>query len=246
MNRREMIAAMGITATGLMGAYAAGTASAHQHGAGEVDNLLPGFDAEKNEYVLAPLPYAFDALEPHIDEQTMRLHHGAHHAAYVRGLNTALARLAEAREQNDFGLVKHWSREVSFHGGGHALHTIFWKNMAPAGHGGGGEPEGDLRRLIDRSFGSLEKMKAHFSAAATAVEGGGWGLMVLDKLSGKLLIHQGENQQKLTTWASVPVLAVDVWEHAYYLRYQNRRAEYIRNWWNVVNWTDVAQRVASA
>ncbi|MCC5830519.1 MAG: superoxide dismutase [Phycisphaeraceae bacterium] len=227
----------GCAATGARADVAAGGT------AGAAATLLPGFDRDKGQYVLPDLPYAHNALEPHIDEQTMRLHHGAHHAAYVRGLNAALENLRKAREADDFGLVKHYSREVSFHGGGHALHTIFWANMAPASNGGGGEPEGELRNRINDSFGSFEKMKSHFSAAAAAVEGGGWGLMVHDLLSDRLLVIQGENQQKLTTWAAIPVLTLDVWEHAYYLKYQNRRALYIENWWNVVNWSDVARRV---
>ncbi len=245
MNRRQMLAASGLTAAGLMSAAFSPAAAAASHGGREREagRTLPGYDADRDEYVLPPLPYAYDALEPHIDEQTMRLHHGAHHAAYVRGLNNALDKLAEARESGDFGLVKHYSREVSFHGGGHALHSIFWENMAPSGNGGGGEPDGALRELIDKSFGSLEKLKAHFSAAAGAVEGGGWGILGHDAMSGRLLVIQGENQQKLTTWAIAPVLVLDVWEHAYYLKYQNRRGEYVENWWNVVNWTDVARRV---
>ncbi len=245
MNRREMLAASSLATAGLMTAAFTPVASAGRHG-GDTENggrTLPGYDADKDEFVLPHLPYDYDALEPHIDEQTMRLHHGAHHATYVRGLNNALDKLAEAREADDFDLVKHYSREVSFNGGGHVLHSIFWHNMAPPNNGGGGEPDGELRELIDKSFGSFEKMKAHFAAAAGAVEGGGWGILGHDAMSGKLLIIQGENQQKLTTWAITPVLALDVWEHAYYLKYQNRRAEYVENWWNVVNWSDVAQRV---
>lgn len=201
-----------------------------------------GYDADKGEYVLPPLPYAHDALEAAIDAQTMQLHHGKHHLAYVNGLNAALKKLAEARQSGDFALVQHLSRQVAFHGGGHALHTIFWNNMGPVP----GEPTGPLKAALERDFGSVEAFKAHFSAAAAAVEGGGWGILGLCPMSGRLVILQGENQQKLTIWGMTPLLVLDVWEHAYYLRYQNRRGDYIKAWWQVVNWDDVARRLAAA
>jgi len=240
MNRREMLTSFGAATAGMMAGN--GLAAADQHEHGKV-HALPGYDAKKGEYVLPPLPYAYDALEPSIDEQTMRLHHDKHHAGYVRGLNTALAKLAEARESGDYSMVQYWSRKVSFNGGGHMLHTIFWHNMAPQGRGGGGEPKGELAKMIKRDFGSIEAMKKHFSAAAGSVEGSGWGIMGYEPVGRQLMIIQGENQQKLTVWGIVPVLCLDVWEHAYYLKYQNNRGEYVKNWWNVVNWEDVAKRV---
>ena len=199
-----------------------------------------GFDANQGEYVLPPLPYAFDALEPVIDAQTMELHHSRHHQAYVNGLNLAIRKLAEARATGDFALVKHWSREVSFNGGGHVLHTLFWNNMQPVGRSS--KPSDAFMRQIARSFGSLEAMKAHFSAAATAVEGGGWAILGRESLSGNLMVIQAEKQQDLTVWGMTPLLALDVWEHAYYLQYQNRRADYVKAWWEVVNWDDVSAR----
>jgi Fe-Mn family superoxide dismutase len=204
------------------------------------------FDADTGQYVLPPLPYPYDALEPHIDAQTMRLHHDAHHAGYVRGLNTALAKLADARQSGDFDLVQYWTNKVSFNGGGHTLHSMFWATMAPSGHGGGGQPTGPLADAIARSFGSFDSFKTQFSRAAATVEGGGWGLLGLKTFSGDLVVLQAENQQKLTTWDFIPLLGVDVWEHAYYLKYQNKRAEYIDNWWQVVSWPAVAQRYAAA
>lgn len=251
MNRREMISSMGIGAAGLMAgctAAQARTQPAHAAAAATfaaADGLvLPGYDHEKGEYTLPPLPYAYNALEPHIDEQTMRLHHSRHHQGYVNGLNNALKQLADARASGDFALVQHWSRQVSFHGGGHMLHTIFWQNMAQPANGGGGEPQGELAAMINRDFGSFDAMKAHFSAASAAVEGSGWGIMGYEPVGRKLLIFQGENQQKLTVWGIIPVLVLDVWEHAYYLRYQNNRGQYVQNWWNLVNWSDVARRVS--
>lgn len=191
-------------------------------------------------YTLPDLPYPHNALEPHIDEQTMRLHHGIHHQGYVNGLNNALSKLAEARESGDYSLVKHWSREVSFHGGGHYLHTLFWGVMSP---NGGGQPQNAaLKDQIDHDFGSFDKFKAHFLAASNAVEGSGWGVLAWEPVGQRLIIHQVEKQQDMSTWSNIPLLMVDVWEHAYYLRYQNRRAAYTEAFMNVVNWDEVARR----
>lgn len=192
---------------------------------------------------LPPLPYAYDALEPYYDEQTVRLHHDKHHAAYVAGLNKAEEQLAAARATGDYALIKHWERELAFHGSGHLLHTLFWENMTPRG---GGEPDGELAAQIAQDFGSFEAFKAQFSAAANAVEGSGWGLLGWLPAFGKLTILQVEKHQDLTVWGVLPLLIVDVWEHAYYLKYQNRRAEWVSNWWNLVNWPDVARRFATA
>ncbi len=194
------------------------------------------------KYELPPLPYDYSALEPHIDEQTMRLHHDKHHLAYVNGLNAALEKLEAARASGDFALTKHWSREAAFHGSGHLLHTIFWPNMAPAGNGGGGEPSGELAAQVAKDFGSFAAFKAHFSAAANQAEGSGWALLVWEPVAGQLEVLQSEKHQNLTQWGVRPLLVLDVWEHAYYLKYQNNRAAYVEAWWNVVNWSDVAER----
>lgn len=198
------------------------------------------------KYELPPLPYAYDALEPHIDEQTMRLHHDKHHLAYVNGLNKAEEMLEQARSSGDYAMVKHWSREAAFHGSGHFLHSIFWPNMAPAGQGGGGEPSGDLAAQVSKDFGSFANFKAQFTAAANAVEGSGWAILVWEPVSGHLEVLQAEKHQNLTQWGVVPLLALDVWEHAYYLKYQNARPAYVEAWWNIVNWSDVAERLKAA
>ncbi|MDZ7316875.1 MAG: superoxide dismutase [candidate division KSB1 bacterium] len=198
---------------------------------------------EKGEYVLPPLPYPYNALEPAIDEQTMRLHHDIHHLSYVKGLNAALAKLQEARQSGNYELVQFYSGKVAFHGSGHILHTIFWQNMKP---NGGGEPTGSLAKAIERDFGSFAAFKAHFSAAANQVEGGGWGILAYEPLGKRLVILQAEKHQNLTAWGAVPLLALDVWEHAYYLKYQNRRGEYVNNFFSVINWADVAARYEEA
>jgi len=192
---------------------------------------------------LPPLPYDHDALEPHIDEQTMRLHHDKHHQSYVDGLNKAEQKLAEARSTGDFALVKHWERELAFHGSVHMLHSIFWPNMTPAG---GGEPTGDLSQALKTNFGSFEGFKNQFQAVATAVEGSGWAILAYQTLTDQLVILSVEKHQNLTQFGCVPLLVLDVWEHAYYLKYQNRRADYVKAFFNVINWKDVEARYRKA
>jgi Fe-Mn family superoxide dismutase len=195
---------------------------------------------------LPQLDYPYNALEPHIDEQTMKLHHDIHHLAYVNGLNNAEAKLAEARESNNFALVKHWERELAFHGAGHFLHCVFWKNMttpAEKGGKGGGKPEGKLLAELEKNFGSYDAFLAQFKAAATAVEGSGWAILVKNNMTGKLEILTAEKHQNLGQWVTTPLIALDVWEHAYYLKYQNKRSDYVNAFFNVVNWSDVATRL---
>ena len=191
---------------------------------------------------LPPLDYDYEALEPHIDGQTMRLHHDIHHLAYVNGLNNAETKLAAARDANDFALVKHWERELAFHGAGHFLHCVFWKNMAP---NGGGKPSGALLAQIEKDFGGYDKFVAHFKAAAAAVEGSGWALLVKNRMTKQLEVLISEKHQNLSQWVVDPILVLDVWEHAYYLKYQNKRAAYIEAFFNVVNWKDVEARYAA-
>ncbi|MCX5779489.1 MAG: superoxide dismutase [Firmicutes bacterium] len=192
-------------------------------------------------HVLPELPYPYDALEPYYDEQTVRIHHDMHHKAYVDGLNSAEAKIADASERGDYTLIKHWSRELAFHGSGHILHTMFWENMKP---GGGGSADGAVAALIERDYGSFDKFKKLFSAAALAVEGSGWTILACNPVFEKLVVLQAEKHQDLTQWSAVPLLIVDVWEHAYYLKYQNKRAAWVEAWWNLVNWDDVNRRVA--
>ena len=194
------------------------------------------------KHELPSLPYDYNALEPYYEERTLRLHHGAHHKAYVDGLNNAAAKMAEARKKGDFALVKHWERELAFHGSGHILHSMFWENMKP---GGGGPAVGPVADWIERDLGGFETFKQQFSAAAAAVEGSGWALLCLLPVFNKLEILTAEKHQNLTQWGAVPLLVLDLWEHAYYLQYQNKRAAFIEAWWNLVNWDDVNRRLAA-
>jgi len=193
---------------------------------------------------LPPLPYAYNALEPHIDEQTMRLHHDIHHKAYVDGLNAAEAALAKARETGDFSGVRTQSDLLAFHGSGHFLHVIFWQNMKA---NGGGPATGAIAAEIAKKFGSFENFAKQFKAAANSVQGSGWALLVWQPANGGYLeILQSEKHNNLTQWGAVPLLALDVWEHAYYLKYQNKRPAYTDAFFNVINWDDVNARLAAA
>jgi len=194
---------------------------------------------------LPVLPYSYDALEPYIDEETVRIHHDKHHQGYVNGLNKAEEELARAREAGDFALIKHWEREAAFNGSGHILHTLFWENLGPAAECKG-QPSGHLADRIDCDFGSFGAFKAQFTAATVAVEGSGWGVLAYRPLDGKLVILQAEKHQNLTQWGAIPLLVCDVWEHAYYLKYQNRRAEFVNAFWNIINWDMVGERFCEA
>jgi Fe-Mn family superoxide dismutase len=194
-------------------------------------------------HTLPPLPYAYDTLEPYIDEHTMRIHHDMHHQSYVDGLNIAELQLQTARDTGNFELVKHWERELAFNGAGHYLHTLFWNVMSPYG---GGEATGSLSNQIRNDFGSLAAFMKQFSEGAAKIEGSGWAILVWSPRSRRLEILTAEKHQNLSQWDVVPLLALDVWEHAYYLRHQNRRPEYVQEWWNVVNWPYVNERFEEA
>jgi superoxide dismutase, Fe-Mn family len=198
---------------------------------------------EAGKHKLPILTYPYNGLEPYISEEIMKLHHDIHHRSYVDGLNKAEKNLVEAREKNDFSLIKHWSRELAFHGSGHYLHTIFWNNMKPKG---GGQPSGKLLKEINRYFGSFESFKKQFTEAAKQVEAVGWALLVWSPRSHHLEILQSERHMILTQWDTIPLLVLDVWEHAYYLQYKTDKAKYIFNWWNIINWDDVEERFEKA
>ncbi len=189
------------------------------------------------EYTLPPLPYAYDALEPHIDSTTMKLHHDKHHAGYVRGLNKATLMVSKAVESGDFALIKHWERELAFHGAGHFLHSIFWQVMGPTQ----GQRSHTLVKYINKSFGSFDNFKKLFFNATKTVEGSGWGILAYQPDADKLIVLQAEKHHNQTQWVSVPILVCDVWEHAYYLKYQNMRGDYINGFMEVINWDKVSE-----
>ena len=194
-------------------------------------------------YTLPELPYDYAALEPHISAKIMELHHSKHHKTYLDGANTALEKLAEARNKDYLGAVNKREKDLAFNLGGHTNHSVFWKNLSPEG---GDRPEGDLAAAIDDSFGSFDKFKAHFTANATGIQGSGWSVLAYDSISGKLVIFQLFDQQGNVPVGTLPLLMLDMWEHAFYLDYLNVKADYVKAFWNIVNWQDVAQRLQTA
>lgn len=195
------------------------------------------------KHSLPKLNYEYDALEPHIDAQTLELHHSKHHQSYVDGLNKAEEGLEKARESGDFALVKHLKKEIAFHGSGHIMHSIYWTNMAPESERKA-EPEGDLMKAIKEKFGSYETFVEEFKKSTAVVEGSGWGVLAV--VNGELEILTIEKHQNLTQMGAIPILVCDVWEHAYYLKYQNKRPAYIDGFFNVINWENVEERFATA
>jgi Fe-Mn family superoxide dismutase len=196
----------------------------------------------KEVYKLPPLPYALNALEPYISEEIMNLHYNKHHNAYVTNLNAALEQYAKAEENNDLPALVALQSAIKFNGGGHINHSIFWTNLAPKEKGGGQAPEGALAKAIENQFGSLNKFIEVFSAKAVAIQGSGWAWLGYNKARNLLEIVTCDNQDPLSTKGLVPLLGIDVWEHAYYLQYKNVRAEYVKAIWNVINWQNVAER----
>lgn len=193
------------------------------------------------DYRLPELDYDYSALEPHISARIMELHHSKHHQAYVTGINTALEQLAEARATENFGNVNKLQKDLAFHLGGHVNHSVFWKNLSPES----GAPEGELASAIDEYFGSLAAFKAHFNAAALGIQGSGWAVLAWDVLGQRLVVEQLYDQQGNIPMASIPLLMLDMWEHAFYLDYVNVKADYVKAFWNIVNWSDVAKRFAN-
>ena len=195
------------------------------------------------DYTLPDLPYDYSALEPHISGRIMELHHDKHHAAYVGGANTALAKLAEARASGSFETVNLHEKNLAFNLGGHVNHSVFWKNLSPDGGGG---PTGELGAAIDEFFGSFDAFQKHFAANAMGIQGSGWSILAWDSIGARLVIVQLYDQQANIALGLVPIAVLDMWEHAFYLDYVNVKADYIKAWWNVVNWADAGERLTRA
>ena len=194
-------------------------------------------------YTLPELDYDYGALEPHISAQIMELHHSKHHNAYVTGANTALEKLAEAREGGNFAAINKLEKDLAFHLGGHINHSVFWKNMSPDG---GGRPEGEVAAAIDEFFGTFDGFQAQFNEAANGIQGSGWSMLVWDTLGQRLNINQLFDQQGNLPVGQLPILQLDMWEHAFYLQYKNVKGDYVKAWWNVINWANVGERLAAA
>lgn len=195
------------------------------------------------QYTLPDLPYDYSALEPHISGKIMELHHDKHHQTYVTGANTALDKLAEARQAGDLAAVNLYEKNLAFNLGGHVNHSVFWKNLSPEG---GGEPAGELAEAIKDQFGSFDAFKSHFTANATGIQGSGWSVLAWDGLGQRMAVFQLFDQQGNVPLGLTPLLMLDMWEHAFYLDYLNVKADYVQAFWNIVNWQDVSARLERA
>ena len=203
------------------------------------------------KYTLPEMPYAYDALEPHIDAQTMEIHHTKHHQKYTDGMNGALEKLSPELQEKDIQEILSNINQVpddvkgaiNFNGGGYDNHKLFWNSMK---QNGGGEPTGAIADAINDSFGSFAEFKELFSSKTAPLQGSGWGWLVYNPNSGKVEYKAMSNQTSPRTEGLVPLLGLDVWEHAYYLKYQNKRPDYIAAWWNVINWDEVNDRFSKA
>src|SRR6478736_6934455 len=194
-------------------------------------------------YTLPDLPYDYGALEPHISGTIMELHHSKHHAAYVAGANTTLDQLAEARDKDAFGPLNGLEKSLAFHLGGHINHSAFWPDLSPDG---GDKPDGELGAAIDDFFGGFDGFRGHFEATANTIQGSGWAILAWDGLGQRLNIIQLYDQQGNLPLAQTPIVLLDMWEHAFYLQYKNVKADYVKAWWNVVNWADAQARFGAA
>ena len=192
-------------------------------------------------YQLPELNYDYSALEPHISARIMELHHSKHHQAYVTGANAALEAMEKARSEDNFATLPKLQKDLAFNLGGHVNHSIFWKNLSPSSSA----PEGDLAAAITEYFGSFEAFKNHFSAAAIVIQGSGWAYLAWDALGNRMIIGQLYDQQGNLAMGNIPLLMLDMWEHAFYLDYQNVKADYVKAFWNIISWEDVANRFSS-
>ncbi|HVT78907.1 MAG TPA: superoxide dismutase [Acidimicrobiales bacterium] len=194
-------------------------------------------------YTLPDLPYDYSALEPHISGRIMELHHDKHHAAYVKGANTALEQLADSRDKDDFAALAQLERNLAFNVSGHVLHSVFWTNLSPDG---GGDPSGALADALGQTFGGVGRFRKHMKQAAATIQGSGWALASWEPMAQRIVVQQVHDHQGQHGQGSIPLLAIDAWEHAYYLQYENNKADFFEAIWNVVNWSDVAARFEAA
>ena len=229
ISRREVI----------MGAGAAATVGVISRFLGSEAFAQPPKEAGVFMHKMPPLPYPEDALEPVIDKQTVNIHYSKHFAAYVEGLNKTLEQLEKARAAGNFDAIKALSRDLAFNGSGVVLHWIYFDTIGPKA---GGEPAGPLAEAIKRDFGSFAAFWKQFAAASKAVEASGWGILAWEPFSKRLVVMQSEKHQNLTSWGAMPLMVCDVWEHAYYLKYQNRRPEYVDNFAKIIDWKKVEER----
>ena len=195
------------------------------------------------DYTLPDLPYDYGALDPHISGKIMELHHSKHHQNYVNGLNATIEKLDEAHANNSFDTINQLEKNLAFNLGGHVNHSIFWKNLSPEG---GDKPDGDLGAAIDDQYGSFDTFRAQFEATALGIQGSGWAIAAWDTLGQKLVMGQLYDHQSNLSPTLIPVVLLDMWEHAFYLDYLNVKGDYVKAFWSIVNWADAQERFAAA
>jgi len=232
MNRTEFLKTSAIIGGAtILPTTSAFTAGLQQSG---MDKLT---DAE-GKFALQPLPYAETFLEPHMDQETLHLHYTYHHGDAAKAANKDLDMIRKALDENNVETVDYWTKKLSYHLSSHILHTIFWTNLTNKKT----EPQGELLKQIEKDFGTYDKLKLLIAKTSKGVDGNGWGILGYHPATAKLTVLQCENHEKLTQWGVIPILVVDVWEHSYYLKYRNRRPEFVDNLFNVLNWDNVADR----
>jgi superoxide dismutase, Fe-Mn family len=197
---------------------------------------------ENGNFILAPLPYNFEFLEPYMDAETLNLHYTFHHGGAVKGANKDMEMIKKAVSEGNLETVDFWTKKLSYHFSSHALHSIFWTNLTNKKS----QPKGDLLKRIEKDFGSYDKLKSYIASTSKNVDGNGWGILAYQPYTDNLTIIQCENHEKLIQWGSVPLLVIDVWEHAYYLKYKNKRGDFVDALFNIINWDNVEQRLESA
>lgn len=203
------------------------------------NNGIDKLTDENGNFIHQPLPYNTGHLEPYMDAETLHLHHTYHHGGAVKGANKDIEMIKKAVDSGDLTLTDYWTKKLSYHFSSHILHTIFWTNLTNKNT----EPTAYLLKRIEKDFGSYEKMQGLIAKISKSVEGSGWGILAYQPFSDKLVVLQCENHQKLIVWGAIPLLVIDVWEHAYYLKYKNKRADFVDALMNIINWDNVAQRL---
>ncbi len=207
-----------------------------------VDNDIDKLVDANGNYILQPLPYNENFLEPYMDAETMHLHYTFHHGGAVKGANTDLQMIKKAIDENSLTTVDYWTKKLSYHFSSHVLHSVFWTNLTNKKN----DPSGDLLKRIEKNFGTPDKLKALIAETSKNVDGNGWGILAYQPYSDSLTVLQCENHEKLTQWGAIPILVIDVWEHAYYLKYKNKRTDFVDALFNIINWDNVAQRLNTA
>ena len=202
------------------------------------NNGIDKLTDKNGNFIHQPLPYNTDYLEPFMDAETLHLHHTFHHGGAVKGANKDIEMIKKVMNSEDLTLAGHWTKKLSFHLSSHILHSIFWTNLANKKS----QPTGDLLKRIEKDFGSTNKMQGMIAKISKSIEGSGWGILAYQPYSDNLVVLQCENHHKLTLWGAVPLLVIDVWEHAYYLKYKNKRGDFVDALMNIINWDNIAQR----